>query len=107
MNGIENIEEVLVEVNPPLELDAMGDTTVCEFPIATDLEATFGSDVNIADLTWFDDPALNNSIGSGATITVEAEGTANYYVLGVDELGCLDTAQIEIKNFPIDASVEP
>ena len=103
----ENIEQVVVEVNPPLELDAVGDTTVCEFPIATELEATFGSDVNIADLTWFDDPGLNNSIGSGATITVEAEGTANYYVLGVDELGCLDTAQIQINTFPIDASVEP
>ena len=103
----EKIEEVFVEVNPPINLEATGDTTVCDFPIETQLTAIYGGDVEIDNITWFEDPALTSVIGTGVTYNANAEGTVTYYVQAVDTLGCLDTAQIEINTFPIDASVEP
>jgi len=96
--------EVTVLVNPDIELDAQGDTTLCEF-IPTTLTATTA--VSPVFLTWFDDPALNHQIGIGNSIVVEPEGAMTYYVLAEDALGCLDTDTVQINAFPIDISALP
>jgi len=96
--------EVTVLVNPDIELDAQGDTTLCEY-IPTTLTATTG--VSPVFLTWFDDPALSDQIGIGNSIVVEPEGDMTYYVLAEDALGCFDTATVQINAFPIDISALP
>ncbi|MBK7410331.1 MAG: gliding motility-associated C-terminal domain-containing protein [Saprospirales bacterium] len=98
------ILEVTVLVNPDIQLDAQGDTTLCEF-VPTLLTATTG--VTPANLSWYDDPALSNMIGDGSQIVVNPVGNTIYYVVAQDMLGCLDTATVEINAFPIDISTIP
>ncbi|MCB9282818.1 MAG: gliding motility-associated C-terminal domain-containing protein [Lewinellaceae bacterium] len=96
--------EVAVLVNPDIQLDAQGDTTLCA-PVPTTLTATSG--VTPVLLSWYDDPALNNPIGQGSSIVVTPTGNVIYYVVAEDQLGCLDTASVEVNSFPIDISTIP
>lgn len=96
--------EVTVLVNPDIQLDAQGDTTLCEY-VPVFISATAG--VSPVTFTWYDDAGLTNEIGQGSPITVTPEGNMIYYVLAEDALGCLDTAQVSIDAFPIDISTIP
>ncbi|MBK6902730.1 MAG: gliding motility-associated C-terminal domain-containing protein [Saprospirales bacterium] len=98
------ILEVTVLVNPDIELDAQGDTTLCAF-IPVLLTAT--TTVTPVDLSWYDDPNLSDEIGEGSSVQVEPVGNTIYYVVAEDALGCLDTATVEINAFPIDISTIP
>jgi gliding motility-associated-like protein len=95
--------EVVVMVNPPIELEAFGDTTLCE-AVTVDVSAITGQP---ATLEWFDDPSLTDPIGSGPTIPVTPEGAVTYYVVATDDLMCLDTAEVTINSFPLDFSAQP
>ena len=96
--------EVVVLVNPDIELDAQGDTTLCAH-VPTTLTATTG--VMPVVLSWYDDPSLATPIGAGSSIEVTPTGNVIYYVVAEDQLGCLDTAMVEVNSFPIDISTIP
>ncbi|MBR9923157.1 MAG: T9SS type B sorting domain-containing protein [Bacteroidetes bacterium] len=105
LNGVDTCDatlQVYVQVNPDMELSTFGDTILCDYG---DVDISANS-IYADGYTWFDDPDLNNPIGTGDEIIVSPEGTSNYWVVAEDDLGCLDTGMVVINAYPLDFSLQ-
>ncbi|MEM6398337.1 MAG: PKD domain-containing protein [Bacteroidota bacterium] len=106
--GCSSMDTILVEVGPEIGLEIMpADTSICELESVTLTANTALSD---AEITWYDDAALNNQIGSGSTLifTPEGDGSFPVFVLAEDlETGCADTVSTTIEVIPFEPNDYP
>lgn len=95
--------EVTVDVRPPFEVEVSSGDTLCERQMA-ELNVTNPS----TDLSyeWYDSPTFPQVLGDDPTLFVNRLGTHTYYVLGTDDLGCKDTAEVTVSIVPIEVEVE-
>ena len=105
--GCETVDSVVVVVYPFLNLQTSGDTTLCE-----SLPLVLGAQTDIAaDITWYDDPDLNNEIGTGASVTVTPpamSGTYVYTAVALDPVNnCSDTSSVTVQLVDISDEVPP
>ncbi|MCB0640653.1 MAG: PKD domain-containing protein [Phaeodactylibacter sp.] len=106
LNGLDTcsaIYTLAVEVNPLINLEAYGDTTLC-VQVDVDLLATTDAPV---DFTWSEDPDFSNVFSTDPDPTVTPVGNSVYYVAAEDDLGCRDSAVVTINSFPIDIELDP
>lgn len=92
----ETTDSVVVFVYPAIDLETSGDTTVCE---STTLSLNAQTNIPVS-ITWYDDPELANTIGSGNSIEVTSpteNGTYFYTAVALDETSnCSDTSTVRI-----------
>lgn len=105
--GCEVVDSVVVIVYPELNLQTSGDTTLCE---SLPLTLTAQTDIS-ADITWYDDAALSNEIGTGTTVTVTPPAASGMYVytaVAVDPVNnCSDTSTVTVELVDITDQVPP
>jgi len=89
--------QTVVLVNPDIELTAAPDTILCDTTEIT-LTAEAASPVSFS---WYDNWPSNTPFATGASTQVTPLGTAQYYVLATDSLGCMDTAMVTIEAYPL------
>lgn len=92
------VETIEVIVNPSIELEAFGDTTLC----ASETVFVNAQSAVETDFVWSASLDFTNLIGAGESIPVTPMGEVTYYVQATDDLGCHDTAQVSISSFPLD-----
>ena len=99
------LDTVRVKVFPRINLDALGDTTVCAtgtFPL------TATSDVPNAQFVWSTSPTFQPPIGTGSAINVTPPiGNVTYYVRATDTNGCSETDSVTINTVPVQATITP
>ena len=107
LNGIDTCSSVFtlaVNVMPPIELEAFGDTTLCVQSDAN-LLATINADADVV-FTWSEFPDFSNVFSTDPDPTVTPVGTSIYYVAAEDTLGCRDSAIVTINSYPVDIELE-
>ena len=93
--------EVAVDVSEPIELQASGDTTLCEILDVTLMASSSQAGIQ---LEWSDS---NGSIGTGSPITVTpVEGQNIYTVLATDTTNCVDTATVVVTVGLIETGIQ-
>jgi len=90
---------VQVIVNPLITLRTEPqDLVLCQFQ---EIALTAEADTDVI-FTWSENPDFSNPIGDTDLINVNPMGTATYYVLAIDDLGCRDSTEVTINAFPLD-----
>lgn len=104
ISGCQFETQVTVTVPPNINLDAIQDTVICQSETLTLLGQ---SDVPDVEFVWYDNPALLNPVGEGATLTVTPAVSTTYYLTAMDQFGCtqIDSARVDL--FPIQAVITP
>jgi len=88
--GCENTDQVTINVNALPAVSAGADVSICD-GLSTTITAT-----GAVSYTW------DNSLGAGASHTVNPSTTSVYEVTGVDANNCENTAVVEVTVNPID-----
>lgn len=99
-NGVCIVEDTLaVEVYPDFQVQATGDTTICEL---TELTLIAAADTP-ATIEWFKE---GDNLGSGDTLLfTPMEGTNNVIAIATDENGCTDSSLVVVIYLPMDGGI--
>lgn len=82
----------------PVDVNAIGDTTVCDDATEVNLSATHTG----AEFAWYDDPSLVTPISFDADVLVAA-GT--YYAVSTNDLGCVMVDTVNVISSPLAISL--
>jgi gliding motility-associated-like protein len=96
-----SIETVEVIVNPLINLEAYGDTLLCEEETVN----ISASSASPTDFEWSTDADFTDIFDNGASVPVTPVGTEIYYVRATDSLGCIETSEVTISSFPLDVDL--
>ncbi|MEZ5058521.1 MAG: PKD domain-containing protein [Saprospiraceae bacterium] len=95
--------EVEVDVRPPFEVEVSDGDTLCERQM---VELNVTSATTGLSYEWSNSISFNPILGEDNNIFVNRLGTNTYYVRGIDDLGCMDTAEVTLSIVPIEVEVE-
>ncbi len=99
----EAVREVVVQVNPPIELQATPDTVLCEEgPIRLFAEAA----VPVA-YQWYELPEWSTPLSDTSWLLVTPTDDHVFAVVAVDDLECRDTAFVDVRSHPVDIELPP
>ena len=96
-------QQVLVLVNPDIELTAQPDTILCD---TTEISLSANAAVPVVSFDWYEDSLGGDSFANGPVVPVTPLGTVDYYVIATDSLGCFDTAMVTVDAYPLAISLQ-
>jgi gliding motility-associated-like protein len=106
LNGCSVELTVMVNVTPPINLTAAGDTSLCT---AVPIPLTAMVDADNINIAWYDNPE-----GSGDPVAIGAEvmvtppnDTTVYTVIATNAIGCTETDSVTVIVTPILAEITP
>lgn len=106
LGGCGVTKTVTVAVSPAINLEASGDTTLCEaVPVALAAVA----DMENITFLWYDNPELSGDpVAVGANVTVTPPtGSTTYTVVASNTVGCTETDSVVVVVMPILAEITP
>lgn len=106
LNGCSVALTVMVNVTPPINLSASGDTTLC---MAVPVPLTAMTDAGDITFAWYDNPeATGDPIATGAEVMVTpADGRTVYTVIASNAIGCTESDSLVVELTPILAEITP
>ncbi|MCB0631894.1 MAG: PKD domain-containing protein [Saprospiraceae bacterium] len=106
LNGCSVELTVMVNVAPPINLTASGDTMLC---MAVPIPLTASSDAANLTFAWYDNPdGIGDPVATGAEVMVTPpSGTTIYTVIATNSIGCTETDSVRVELTPIMAEITP
>ncbi|GEM_PF-935957 len=92
------VRQVWVQVNPPIELSAQPDTVLCDWtPIVLSAQTAVP-----VDFAWYELPNWEVRLGDQPQLTVTPTDDHIFAVIATDDLGCQDTAWLDVRSHPVE-----